>query len=316
MKTVLSMALAFGLSAVSAQAADTVWPKSPVTLIVPYGTGGGTDSTARALASSLSKAFDVPVVVENHPGAGGALALSHFLNSVEPDGQTILVGQTGILTTTPILNDVAYKREDFRAIASLATPIEVLVVSNEFPATSPKEFMEYASANPDEMSMVVSSMGSQGWMGIQQLQNVLGFEIPFVPLPHGGGSNQATMVAGNHAKAGVISLTGVASFLEAGQMKAVGLLQAERSNLAPDLPTFVESGYDVSIGDEVMVFVRSETAPEIVASINDALTKAYEDSAYLKTLENLKLEANYRGADSAGEFLASRVALAEKMLAK
>lgn len=314
MKMLSTIGLLLAATAGALQAQDAAWPNGPITIIVPYGTGGGTDSTARALAASLSKKLDVPFVVENRPGAGGALALGHFLNSVEPNGQTLLVSQTGVLTTTPILNEVAYKREDFRAVAHLANAIEVLVASNEYPANTPEEFIDYATANPDQLSMVVSSVGSQGWMGIQQLQGEIGHEIPFVPLPHGGGANQATMVAGNHAQAGVISMTGAAPFLESGQMKAIGILQAQRSALSPELPTFAEAGFDISIGDSIMIYATQETSDEIVSAINTAVSGAYDDPVYLETLSNLMLEASYGDEAVATEVLQEKISLAEEML--
>jgi tripartite-type tricarboxylate transporter receptor subunit TctC len=315
LKLLALAAAAAGAALAPASAQDAAWPSGPVTIVVPYGTGGGTDSTARALADALSRQLGVPVTVENHTGAGGSIGGMHFADNAEPDGQMLFVGQTGIVTTVPILNEVTYTQDDFGFVARLANPVEVLVASNEFPPNTPAEFVEYSRENPEALAMVYGGIGSQGWMGVQQLQEELGFEIPSVPIPSGSGADQATMVAGNHAQAGVISLTGVRSFIDNGMLKPIGLLQGERTPYLPDVPTFQEAGFGVLIGDEISLYGDPDMSAETLAAIDAAIVAAFEDEAFIETLTNLSLVPNYGDADTLREVIAARTEMANQMLA-
>lgn len=97
-------------------------------------------------------------------------------------------------------------------------------------------------------------------------------------------------------------------------MKAIGILQAQRSALSPELPTFAEAGFDISIGDSIMIYATQETSDEIVSAINTAVSGAYDDPVYLETLSNLMLEASYGDEAVATEVLQEKISLAEEML--
>jgi tripartite-type tricarboxylate transporter receptor subunit TctC len=315
-RTCIAAMGALAFTAFAGHAHEPVWPKGPVTIILPYGTGGGTDSTARALAKSLSDQLKVPVTVENHTGASGSLAAMHFLKTAKPDGQMLFVTQTGVVATVPQLNNVTYKYSDFKYLARLANPVEVLVASQDFPPNNPKEFVEYSKKNPDALAMVFGGVGSQGWMGVQQLQGVLGYEIPAVPVPSGSGADQSAMVAGNHAQAGVISATGVMPFIQSGKVKAIGLMQGERVSILPDVPTFKEQGVDVLIGDEIMLLGRTDTPDNVVAAIDAAVKKAFADEGFTTTIANLRLVANYGDSKQMTEIIGARAKMAEELLQK
>lgn len=306
-------ALALGHGMAAAQTAPA-WPNGPVTIVVPYGTGGGTDSTARVLAKSLSEQLGVPVTVENHTGASGSIGAMYFLNNAKPDGQMLFVSLTGVLVNVPILNEVPYKYTDFKYIARIANSVDVLVASKDFPPNNPTEFVEYAKQNPDKLAMVYGGVGTQAWMGVQQMQKLIGFEIPLVPVPSGGGADQVAMVAGNHAQAGVISLPAVTPFLENGMVKAIGLMQQDRAPLLPDVPTFKEGGLDVLIGDDLMLMGRTDMPAETVAAIDAAVQKTFADPAFTTALNNIRLIPDYGNSEELTAIMKTRAEAAAGLL--
>ncbi|MDB5820997.1 MAG: tripartite tricarboxylate transporter substrate binding protein, partial [Rhizobacter sp.] len=126
--------------------ADT-WPSKPIHIVVPYAAGGSTDQLARAIQQPMSEFLGQPVIIDNKPGAGGAIG-SEFVARAAPDGYTLVFGNTGPNAVLSLMRKVAYDGlKDFRPISTVAICPMILAVPSTNPATTVKQFLAYAKAN-------------------------------------------------------------------------------------------------------------------------------------------------------------------------
>ncbi len=304
--------LSFGTQAALAQSA---WPNGPVTIIVPYGAGGGNDTVARALADPLSKVIGVPVIVENHPGAGASVGVMYFNDNATTDGQMLLISSTSAHSTVPLLNEVTYdSASDFEPLVRITNLVEAMVVHKDVPVNSPAEFMAWAKENADTITMTFGAVGSQGWSAVEQLNRELGIEIAAVPVASGAASEQTALVAGGHVDAAVVSLTTAIPFMQTGDVRLIAFGQDERDPRYPDVHTFVEDGFNVLVGDEVSLYGKAGTADDVKAAIDAAVREVLDSPEFAQTLENLGLFANYGDSATLKGIVAARSEIAKKLV--
>jgi tripartite-type tricarboxylate transporter receptor subunit TctC len=315
LKALLGGAAALLLGATGALAQES-WPNGPVTIVVPYGAGGGNDTVARALADPLSKVIGVPVVVENHPGAGASVGVMYFNDNAQPDGQMLLISSTSAHSTVPLLNEVTYdSATDFEPLVRITNLVEAMVVHKDVPVHNPTEFMEWAKANADTITMTYGAVGSQGWSAVEQLNRVLGFEIAAVPVASGAASEQTALVAGGHVNAAVVSLTTALPFMETGDVRLIAFVQEARDPRYPDVHTFLDDNINIRVGDEVSIYAKAGTPEDIKAKIDAAVHQVLDTPEFATTLENLGLFVNYGDSATLKEIVAARTEIAKELVA-
>lgn len=267
-------------------AAAQSYPSEPVTIIVGYSAGGPTDLMARFVAKQLTELWGQPVVVENRPGASGTLAGDYVARS-EPNGLTLLMGNNAAQGTYELLNPstTPYKTmEVFEPISLIGLSPLVMVLSNNVPANTVPEFIEWAKARPGEVNFASAAVGSATQMATVFLSSLEGLKMEMIVYP-GAAPALQSIVAGetDMYMGGYSTVSGQA---EAGNLKMLAVAADERIGVAPDLPTFAEAGVEFSYGSWFGLVAPAGVSAEILDQINADVTKVLDNPESAKTLQD------------------------------
>jgi len=267
----LAVGLALAIPVLSQ--APATYPNRPVKLVIPFPPGGPLDIVGRTIAQKLTEAWGQSVVVDNRPGAGGNIGADIVAKSA-PDGYTILMGAL----STHAVNPSLYAKMPYDAIADFApitlvavTP-NVLVVNATLPVDSAKEFVAYAKANSGKLAFGSGSNGSAGHLAGELFKVDIGAEIVHVPYKGGAPATQALLAGDTQFM--FDNLANAMPQVKAGKLKALAVTTAQRSKLAPDLPTMAEAGlpgFDISTW--FGLFAPAGTPKEIIAKWNAEVAK-------------------------------------------
>jgi len=221
--------------------AQGAFPARPVTLIVPFSPGGGTDISARALANKLSTKWGQSAIVENRPGAGGIIG-ADAVAKAKPDGYTLLIANVGTQSINPYLYaKLPYKWETAFAPVSLVCELPfVLMASPSFGPSSVKELITLAKANPGKVSVASSGLGGSPHLTAELFQLVTGTQLTHIPYK-GGGPAMTDLMAG-HVDLLFASVLEGSGFIKTGKLKGLAVTHAKRSPALPDVPTIAEAG--------------------------------------------------------------------------
>ena len=249
------------------------WTDKPVKRIVPAPAGGTMDVVARILADQLSTDIGQPVIVDNKPGAGGAIAVQAMM-AAPADGQTIMVTASNILTEIPHVMKTAFDPlKDVRPVAAVARSFVVLVAGPSFPAQDVKSLISYGKATPGKLSFASYSAGTSSHYAGMIFNQKAGLDFQHVPFA--GSPPALTQVMGGQIG---IMFDGVVTSLpliKGGKLKAFGVGAKVRSPMLPDVPTMAELGYpDIDFNNWVGTVVASGVPSAIVDKINAATFKA------------------------------------------
>jgi tripartite-type tricarboxylate transporter receptor subunit TctC len=270
----LCIALALAGLALAFDAPAQGYPAKPIHFIVPYPAGGPLDTVARLLGAKLSESTKQPVVVDNKPGAGGNIG-ADFVAKSPPDGYTILMGAVATHAINPTLYaSIPYDPvRDFIPVTQVASTPNVLVVNPSVPASNVREFIAYAKANPGKLNFGSGSTGSAGHLAGELFDTLAGVKMVHVPYK-GAGPAMQDLVAGQ-IQLMFDNLASSLGQIKAGRVKALAVTTAQRTTLAPDLPTIAESGlpgFDISTW--FGIFLPAKTPQAIVEKLHAEFTRA------------------------------------------
>lgn len=262
-----TLASAFCLSTAHA------WTDKPVKMLVPAPAGGTMDVVARLLAEQLSADIGQPVVVDNKPGAGGAIAVQAMM-AAPADGQTIMVTAANILTEIPHVMKTGFDPlKDVRPVATVARAGMVLVAAPNVPATDLKSLISYVKANPGKLSFASYSAGTSSHYAGMILNQKAGLDLQHVPFQ--GSPPALTQLMGGQI---AIMFDGMATSLpqiKGGKLKVLGVAGKTRSAHLPQVPTLAEQGFpDLDFSNWVGTAVSVNVPADIVDKINAATLKA------------------------------------------
>lgn len=269
----LLVATAVGLALTAAEAAAQSFPSHPVKLVVPFPPGGSLDNVGRLIAQKLSDMWGQSVVVENKPGAGGNIG-ADFVAKSPPDGYTVVMGALSTHAVNPSLYpSMPYDaRKDFIPISLVAITPNVLVVNASLPVNSLKELIAYAKANPGKLNFGSGSNGSAGHLAGELFKVETGTDVQHIPFKGGAPATQALLAGETQFM--FDNLANAMAQLKGGRIKALAVTTAQRSKLAPDLPTMAEAGlpgFDISTWFGLML--PAGTPKDVVAKWNTDLVK-------------------------------------------
>lgn len=243
---------------------------STVRLVVPFSPAGATDFVARTIAPLLAEKFGVQFVVVNTPGAAGTVGAASVANAA-PDGNTLLVYHIAMVTTRHVQKSMPYDpMTAFTPIGMLAEGSNVISVNPNFPAKTLAELVDYAKKNPEKVNFGSSGIGGSDHLGGELLQTVTQTKLTHVPYK-GGGPATAAVVGGEiELNAGTVAQ--VAPMIRAGRLRALAVMQKERSSALPDVPSTAEAGYPALDHKTWFgLWGPPKMRPEVVARINSAL---------------------------------------------
>ena len=220
------------------------FPSEPITLIVAWPAGGGSDISMRLLADQLSKQVGVPVVVLNKPGAGGAIGHREIVNA-KPDGYTIGMFSSGGIAL-PYLNAQANTYDELQPIAFFGEDPNALEVSNASGITSLKDYVERARANPGKIKNGNDQPGGSSFIAIALYEKLLNLKVTRVS--YAGFGPTVIGLMGGEVDSASVPVPDTIEQHKAGKLKILGVSATERHFMAPDIPTFREQGFDVVVG--------------------------------------------------------------------
>ncbi len=258
--------------AVAAQAPD-VYPSRPIRVIVPSPPGGGNDIMARIGAQRLSEAWSRPVIVDNRPGAGGAIAFETVAHA-EPDGYTLLLGSTN-LTVLPDITKVAYDPiKDFAPISLMSTAMNILLVHPSVPADSVKQLIALAKAQPGKLSYASSSVATSSHLAAEMFCMQAG--VKMLHVPYKGAGPALTDLMGGQVQTLFANPAAAIAHVRSGKLRALAVTGEKRSTVMPEVPTVAEAalpGFEASTWWGILAPAR--TPAVIVAEINGQLAHAF-----------------------------------------
>ena len=263
--------LAFFSSSVLAQ-----FPAHPITMVVGFAPGGGTDITARIVAKKLSDEFGQQVVVENKPGAGGNISVELIAKSA-PDGYSIVLANVGSLTVAPyIVSRLAYDtRRDLAPVSMAVVFPNVLVVHPSLGVKTFAEFIKLARDKPGSISYGSSGIGGTGHLAGELLRMVAGIDI--VHVPYKGGGPAAADLLGGQIGAVFATVASSITHIKAGKIYALAVTGAKRSQALPEVPTIAESGFPgYEATNWYAYMLPAKTPRDIVERWNLELRKALD----------------------------------------
>jgi tripartite-type tricarboxylate transporter receptor subunit TctC len=265
------------------------WPSKPIRIIVSFAPGGLTDTIARALLPRLQEGFGQPVIVENRPGAGGTVA-EGVLAKAAPDGYTLLLSADSVPANPHLIANLPYDTfKDMTPVSLLARIPLVLVVSNNVPASSVKEFVSYAKANNGKVSYASPGIGTSNHLYFEVFKDLARIDLPHVAYK--GGGPAMTDLIGGHVQAMLISATLGVPQANGGKVKALAVTSDKRLPSLPNVPTFAEAGYaDFRPQQWTGLFVPAGTPPAVVARIGSEFDKALKSPDVIARLNDLHAE--------------------------
>lgn len=305
MPTTLARTLVLALCVLSATAAAQTYPNRLIRLVVPFPAGGTADLVARAIAEPLSQSLGQPVVLDNKPGADGAIAGDAVRRSAA-DGYTLLFATNTPLNAAPTLRKTPPYDPvtDFTPISFLGTFATFLVVGNDVPARDLQELVAYARANPGKVNYATGN--TQSILASAQLKRAQGIDIVHVPYK---GDLQALpdLVAG---RVHMMFATGVVvPQVKEGKMRAIAAMMPSRSPLLPDVPTMDEAGVaSVTIGGWAGLFGPAGIPADVVSRLNGAVAAALAKPDVRDALDKLAFSTRSSTPQEAAAFLATQLA--------
>ena len=282
---ILATALAFATAA-SAQN----YPTHPVKVVVPYGPGG-VDLQVRAMAPTLSRILGQQVVIENREGGGAVIGTNVVKNST-PDGYTILFTGTSALAVIPHMRkNVGYTLDDFAPIGNATGTPLIIAIRADAPYKTLKELVAYAKANPGKINMGSAGPGTTTHMAGEAFQLAAGIDFTHIPFKGVGAATQAIVAGQTDIVFGVPTI--LLPHAQSGKLRVVASMGPKRSEFAPDVPTLVESGYDVTEVTRFGFFAPKATPPAVQQKLVDAVAQATRDPEFVAAMKKTSTSVLY-----------------------
>jgi len=277
--------LAGALDCAGPAAAET-WPSRPVTMVVPFAPGGGTDVLGRIVGRRLSEILGQQVIIENVGGAGGMVGSARVAKAA-PDGYQFVLGSRAdainqTLYKTPLYNLVA----DLAPVVLIAEQPTILVARKDLPAGNLQEFIAYAKANQSTMQMGSAGAGSTGHLDCRLLNAAIGIKVTHVPY-RGGGPAMQDLIAGRIDYFCTLSATAMPQ-IEGGLIKVLAILTRDRSPVLPNLASAHEQGLtDFEATTWFGFFLPKRTPEPIIQRLHDTTVATMETSAVQERLKEV-----------------------------
>src|SRR6267142_2646129 len=261
---------------VAGAAAAQSFPSKPIRLIIPFVAGGSSDIVGRAIGSKFQELLGQPAVVENKPGANGAIA-AEFVAKAEPDGHTILVGSIGVFSiNAALIKDLRYHPvRDFAPITLAVTTPNVLITRPDLPAKSLQELVQMAKKSPGRMSYCSSGTGSSDHLTAELLKQMSGTFA--VHVPYRGGAACQTDIMGSQVDYSFQNLGAVTNYIKAGRMKALAAA------------------------------AKAKTPHEVVARLHDATVKALRSPDIAERMNQIGFDVVASTPEEFGRFMREEV---------
>ncbi len=293
-------AAALCLFAVTASAQD--YPSRPVRFIVAFAPGGTVDFTARMIADKMRSTFG-DVIVENKPGANGAIGAEYVAKS-DPDGYTLFFTSVGAVAINPAFrSDLPYQPlKDFAPVGKAAVNSTILVVNADLKVNSARDLAELARRKPGAITIGITGRGAISDLGRQLYEDAAGIKLQGVP--YRGAAPAITDLLSGHLDGLFGDVPTVMAQVRAGKLKALAATSTQRSDILPNVPTFVEQGFAGVVGDNWDgVLAPAGTPQPLIAKFNAGMVAALKDPDLRERLHNAGTTPAPSSPEEFGTFL-------------
>lgn len=301
----LALAAGLGLTAIAAapsvQAADA-YPSKPITVVVGWNAGGGSDIFARVTAKYAEKYIGAPFVIVNKPGGGSQVALNEFVTRTAPDGYTLAVAIAPNMIYQPNLRPEGQQGYKFEQLIQIGTPVRIpsgFMVPNDSPFKNLDDVVKFAKENPGKLLIGMNGARSGGNGLLLMFERKAGVKV--TPVSYPGGSKQVKALFGGEIR--VLNTNAMHQVSYHDRLRPIAFAGEKRYSLAPDAPTFKEQGYDI-----VDYITRGLVAPpgtpdDVVAHLRKGIREMSKDPEYIKDLANNGLAEDYMDADEVAAYV-------------
>lgn len=265
------------------------YPSRPVRLVAPFAPGGPVDVVARLLAPKLSEALGQQFYVENVPGGSGNAGTAQVAKA-PADGYTVLVISSGFVVN-PSMFKLPYDTErDLAPVSLVGVAPQVLLVHPSVPATSMRELIALAKANPAKYSFGSAGLGTPGFLAGEMLKQVYGLDLVHVPFQ--GGGPAVTSTVGGHTPMVITTISSAAGHIKQGTVRALAVTGSKRSPALPDVPTLAEAGVPDQESEVILgVLVPAQTPSPIVERLHREIVRIVAQPEMKERLATVGFEA-------------------------
>ncbi len=289
---------------------ESRFPSKPITIVVTWDAGGGTDALARSLALHSSDAFETVVNVLNRPGGSGAVGHS-FGATARPDGYTVTMITYELCTYQP-LGRVDLSPLNYKPVMQLNEDPAAITVHAGSPWQTLGEFIEYAKQNPGAVTVGNSGPGAVWHIGALKLESETG--VKFTHVPHNGAKPAVTQLLGKHIDAVSVSPAEVLQYLELGTLRCLGVMSEERFPSLPEVPTLTEQGVNLIHGTWRGLAAPPETPDAIIAQLKEGFKAGFDSAPFQESAKKALLGLRYRNPQEFKTFLGSEFDATSKLL--
>lgn len=272
-------ALALPALALLTRPAWAAFPDRPVRIIVPFAAGTSSDFQARMIGERMAPVLRQPVIVENRAGAGGVVGADAVAKAA-PDGYTLLLGSNGPLTNAPVLQArLPYDPErDFAAVAMISRSPVTLSVRADSPFRNLADLLAAARAKPGDLSIGSSGQGSATHFLIEQVMAAAGISLTHVPY-RGSSQSVPDLIAGNIPLV-MAEISTILPLWQSGRARILAMSSAGRMPIAPEIPTLIEQGLNLTGGSWAGLVTAAGAPPEAVAALAAAVQAGLREPTY------------------------------------
>lgn len=294
---------ALALAPMGAVAQD--YPNKPITVVIPFAAGGGTDTQARIWGEAMAPLIGQRMVIENVAGAAGVIGTKQGI-AAEPDGYTLVMGVASTITINPFTVEAAdySPMDDLQPVALIGYTPYVMVVANQLNVKTLPELIDYGKANPGQLTFA-------GWTGVGEMARK-GLELRaglvMTPVPYKGTVEAMTDIIAGRASATILDLASALPFIRSGDVTPVVLTAAAKSPALPEVQSIDEAGVqDYFIDSWVTLFAPAGTPPEIVELLNAKTREALQAPEVQARYEELAIEFRDYSVEETENFIREQI---------
>ena len=308
------LALLAALCATSAAMAQGKFPEGPIKMVVPFAAGGGVDSAARLIAKQLGSQLNIPVIVENKPGASGSVG-GKTVQLAPADGQTLLFSaSTQALIRQVMANPPYDPLTDFALVARVGEAPLMMVISASLPQTKLSEVMAAAKQNPEKWTAALPAYGAASHLGTLMFAKQGGL-TNLTTAVYKGTAPALTDVAGGHVQIQIDAIVSLQGMAKSGKVKPIVVTSAKRSSVMPNVPTAVESGYPKFVAESWYgIWAPKNTPADRVQFLNKSINEAVQQLTKTGAFEPLGIDPVTESVEDFRKYMAGYVTESAELL--
>jgi len=287
-------------TAFAQQAGKVDYPRRPISVLIGFAPGGGSDVMLSMVRPLLEKNLKTTLVPVYKPGSGSDIALTEVAHA-KPDGYTTVISCTPQIPINPVVRETQYKISDFALVANVVTDPGILVVRAASPYKTLAEFIKGVQEKPGKVSVGVSSAPGDDWFAMHMFEGIAQVRLNIVPFPGDGPSWQAALAG--HVEASSNNLGIVYPQVKGGKLRALAIMTEKRSPYLPDVPTFKELGFNFTSGSARGFSMPQETPKGIVEIFSHAVKQVMDSEEFKANARKTAFPSDFQGPEEYAAFI-------------